>query len=320
MTKFVILYKENSAVIPAARALQMETMLKSAPQCWIDPDRLKVLERIGEGAFSCVHAAHFEGRRVAVKMLSEFDNTHTSKVNEARILLECTRLQMTRVCEFIGYTVIYGQFCIVTKLYPGGDLKRELSRHEAGVQTADVLRYAEDVAAALQQVHAAGVVVGDLKPANLLLDDDGRLVIADLGLAVQVDERTGYATVRKFGGTPGFMAPETIAGFGVKKIDNKADMYALGGVLFQLITGQHPPDLLRTAWIESRWTNVSSEMLDAMARSRVSHDLIDLIDRCLSCEPEDRPDAETALKEIRRQQVETGKCRTEPGAPKTPPR
>lgn len=290
-------------------------MSKSVPRHWIDPGRLEILERIGEGAFSCVHAANFEGRRVAVKMLSESDSSHTSKVNEARMLLKCTSLQMTGVCEFIGCTEINGEFCIVTKLYPGGDLKRELSRHQAGVQAADALRYAEDIAAALQQVHAAGVVVGDLKPANLLLDYDGRLVIADLGLALQVDERTGYATARKFGGTPGFMAPETVVGFGDKKVDNKLDMYALGGVMFQLLTGQHPPDLLRTDWTESSWTNVSSEMRDAM--SHVTHDLIDLIDRCLSWDPENRPDAEMALKEIRRQQT---KCWTVSGAPKTPPR
>ena len=100
------------------------------------------------------------------------------------------------------------------------------------------VRFAMDVATGMSVAHRAGIVHRDLKPANVLINDEGVLKIVDFGVAAAQKEgdtqltRTGYVI-----GSPKYMAPEQILG---KKVDERADIYSLGVMLYEMLTGSPP--------------------------------------------------------------------------------
>jgi serine/threonine-protein kinase len=100
------------------------------------------------------------------------------------------------------------------------------------------LRYGTDIATGMQVAHQAGVVHRDLKPANVLIDDTGLLKVVDFGVAAA--RATGDTQLTRTGyviGSPKYMAPEQILG---KKVDEKADIYSLGIILYEMLTGHAP--------------------------------------------------------------------------------
>src|SRR6266849_5083095 len=105
---------------------------------------------------------------------------------------------------------------------------------------SETLLYTEQAAAALDYAHAHGVIHRDLKPANFLLHADGRLVLADFGIARIMEKSSPGATLTSPGsmlGTPEYMAPEMAQG---QTVDYRADIYELGVVLFQILSGYVP--------------------------------------------------------------------------------
>src|SRR5437016_7818209 len=123
----------------------------------------------------------------------------------------------------------------------GGTLRDVLARRGA-LPLQEALTYIEQSAAALDYAHAHGIIHRDLKPSNFLLHPDGRLVLADFGIA-RMMQRNGIAlgmTLTNTGsllGTPDYMAPEMIRG---GQVDNRTDIYELGIVLFEMLSGTVP--------------------------------------------------------------------------------
>src|SRR5262249_33481928 len=101
-----------------------------------------------------------------------------------------------------------------------------------------VVELTAGICAGIAAAHAAGIVHRDLKPDNILVATDGRAVITDFGIArtrFDVGTRTGIGVIM---GTPAYMAPEQVEGAG--DIDGRADIYALGVILYELLTGERP--------------------------------------------------------------------------------
>jgi len=122
----------------------------------------------------------------------------------------------------------------VEELKPG----RNQSMHVMLKTSGTTLELASQIAAGLQAAHAKGIIHRDLKPANILLDDTGLLKIVDFGVAAA--QREGDTQLTKTGyviGSPKYMAPEQILG---KKVDQRADVYALGVILYEIMTGVPP--------------------------------------------------------------------------------
>jgi len=126
---------------------------------------------------------------------------------------------------------------MVFEYVEGESLRTYLSRH-ARLPIEEVLRIGRQLAETLQYVHEQGVVHRDLKPENILIGPDGRVTLTDFGIALRVaSRRLTFSHLTNAVGTPDYMAPEQVRG---ERGDARTDVYALGAVLFELLTGRVP--------------------------------------------------------------------------------
>lgn len=201
----------------------------------------RLLNKIGEGASGEVfEGEHVElGRRYAVKVLSAAHTAATDSVErfrrEARAIARISHPNLVRLHDF-GKS-IDGRVFLVMELLAGKTLEVHA---EAGVTWREATRLAIQATRALEAAHEAGLVHRDLKPQNLFLTDDGELKLLDFGVAMALadtsnDEKRqkGFAVF----GTPEYMAPEQVAG---DPVDARCDIYSLGCVLYELVTGSRP--------------------------------------------------------------------------------
>ncbi len=203
---------------------------------------------IGRGGMGVVYLAQQVRpvRRVAVKVL--LPNTLTSSEVYKQFLARFQReANLIAQLEHVNIMPIYeygeqdGLAFLVMPYLTGGSLRDLLTRRGA-LSFPETLNYFEQAASALDYAHAHSVIHRDLKPANFLLHADGRLVLADFGIAriMQDSSSTIGSTLTGTGmflGTPDYMAPEMARG---EHIDHGADIYELGIVLYQMLSGDVP--------------------------------------------------------------------------------
>ena len=189
--------------------------------------------RLGRGAFGLVLAGRHRGlgRDVAIKILPVDQDEATERSwNEARVLASLDHPHIVRVYDAVAAEDLH---LIVMELLAGGPLK--LRRQDLAGETACAVGLA--VAAALSYAHGRGVLHRDVKPANILFDADGLPKVADFGIAkiAEGSATTASAVI----GTPVYMAPEQILG---GRLSAATDLYALGVMLYELLTGTPPFD------------------------------------------------------------------------------
>lgn len=127
---------------------------------------------------------------------------------------------------------------------PNGTLKERIA---AGLTPEQGVTLIRQIASALGYAHAQGLVHRDVKPANILFRADGTAVLSDFGIAKSLDDRTQFTQAGFAVGTPSYMSPEQARG---QEIDGRADLYALGVVLYEILVGKLPyngTDALSTA-------------------------------------------------------------------------
>jgi serine/threonine-protein kinase len=204
--------------------------------------RFEPLRLLGQGGMGTVHAAldRASGRLVALKRLEPPPGLSPAARAEAaeRFVAEAARLRALQhpgIVALVDAGSDAGCCWLAMELLPGTDLTR-YTRTGRLLPEALVLRIGERLAQALAHAHRAGIVHRDLKPSNVRVDwSTDRLKILDFGLARGADAqatRTGLLL-----GTPAYMAPELLSG---RAPDARSDLYALGALLFQLLSGRLP--------------------------------------------------------------------------------
>jgi serine/threonine protein kinase len=201
-------------------------------------DRYQVLEEIGRGGMGTVYAALDTalGRDVAIKIGNAMPGTdlQVRLTREAQVI---ARLEHPGIVPVHDYGMLAdGRPFYVMKRVHGRTLHVHLG---TGLPLAERLRIFERVCEAVSFAHAHGIIHRDLKPSNVMVGDFGEVMVMDWGVAIvhkaqsRTDNETGAVI-----GTRGFMPPEQRAGAG--HVDQRADVYALGAMLFTLLTGQPP--------------------------------------------------------------------------------
>jgi serine/threonine protein kinase len=210
------------------------------PPGYLLDERFLLRQAIGRSGMATIYKAedHVGGRDVAVKiplMRVESDPVSFGRFErEARI---GSALNDPFLLRFIPVDAPKSRPYIVTELLDGCTLAMVIHRTRP-VPERDALRIASVVCQALGRMHARGVIHRDLKPANIMICRDQRLCLMDFGLAAEIDARTSLLSgLTPLFGTPEYMAPEQIRN---KRNDERTDIYSLGVILYQMLTGVLP--------------------------------------------------------------------------------
>jgi serine/threonine-protein kinase len=272
--------------------------------------RYRILRRIGQGAMGSVfEAEHVDlGRRVALKVLAgerAISPDFASRFRrEARALSRLSHPNLVALHDF-GQATDGRLFCAM-ELLEGETLDRCVAR-EGAMPWRRAMQIGLQAARALEVAHEAGLVHRDLKPSNLFLCKDGTLKLLDFGLAktpdeavdgAGSDERSGFTLF----GTPEYMAPEQILS---GKVDARADVYALGCVLYELCTGRLPFVCESSVKVLDAKLSRDPEPPSDRAPSRgVPVEVERLILRALARRPDDRTASASAMLEAIAQALE----------------
>ena len=262
------------------------------------PPRYRGPQRIGRGAMGEIYRATDTtlGRAVAVKLLAQrYADNDDIRERFTREALAAARLSGASSIVTIFDVGEWNDRPFIVMEYLGGGSLAERLQREARQPTGEVLAWLEDAARALDAAHAAGVVHRDVKPANLLLDRDGNVHVADFGIAsaAGMDSLTQTGTVL---GTAGYLSPEQARG---ERATPASDRYALAVVAFELLTGSRPFQADSTA--AEAAAHVHQPVPSVCERDRdLPCELDPVFARALAKRPEDRyPSAREFVAELR---------------------
>jgi serine/threonine protein kinase len=239
-----------------------------------------VVHIIGQGGQAHVYLAEREhdGLRVALKVLNRAlrtDRVFLERfVREYKLVASIDSAYVARIYDQ-GFTGDYPY--IAMEFLPSGTLA---SRIREGLTTRAALRIASQIAQALDAIHSRGIVHRDLKPANILFRADGRPVLVDFGLARDLRVNSTLTVAGQFLATPRYMSPEQCLG---RPIDMRSDIYSLGAVLYEMITGKKIYDAANSADVIAMHVNAPVPQLAALLSVHQP-----LLDRLLAKNPEDR--------------------------------
>jgi serine/threonine-protein kinase len=208
----------------------------------MQPENIGIYEvksELGRGGMATVYRAYdprFE-REVAVKVLPH-ELLHADPQFRLRFEREAkiiAQLEHSAIVPVYDVGEADGQPYFVMRFMSGGSLSERIN---SGVFSIDeAARLLETIAPALDEAHAKGIVHRDIKPSNILFDRRGNPYISDFGIAKLTQAQSGSVTGSAIIGTPAYMAPEQAQGI---EVDGRADVYALGIILFEMLTGKQP--------------------------------------------------------------------------------
>ncbi len=200
--------------------------------------RFEIIERLGKGGMGQVYRVEDKkvGTEIALKMINREISSDKQTIERFRNELKMTRMISHRhVCRMFDLGEAEGSFFITMEYVPGEDLKSFIKRSRR-LDAETAVRIAGQVCEGLAEAHRLGVVHRDLKPSNIMIDKEGNARIMDFGIArsMAAGGMTGEGIVI---GTPEYMSPEQVEG---RAADRRSDIYSLGVVFFEMVTGRPP--------------------------------------------------------------------------------
>jgi serine/threonine-protein kinase len=259
----------------------------STPVRHVFAGRYEILGLVGAGGMGTVYRARDKelDEVVALKLLRREVVDQPGMLDrfrqEVKLARRVTHRNVARTYD-IGEND--GEKFLTMEFVEGEALSARLAR-EGALPLDVVMAVADGICAGLHAAHAAGIVHRDLKPDNVLLARDGRVVLTDFGIARALSDAGAAATMGLAMGTPAYMAPEQVEG--AKDLDARADVYALGAMLYECLTGDR-------AWAgESVWALAAARLLQPPPDPRTRRpDLptaaAELVLRCMARRREDR--------------------------------
>ena len=276
---------------PLAETLQSAplgaTSTPSAPVRHVFANRYEIVGLVGSGGMGTVYRARDNelDEVVALKLLRREVMDQSGMLDrfrqEVKLARRVTHRNVARTYD-IGESE--GDKFLTMEFVEGEALSARIAR-EGALPLEVVMHVAGEICAGLQAAHAAGIVHRDLKPDNVLIARDGRVVLTDFGIARALYDAGRAATLGLALGTPAYMAPEQVEG--ATDLDERADIYALGAMLYECVTGER-------AWNgEGVWAVAAARLLHPPPDPRGKRpDLpahaAELVLRCMARRREDR--------------------------------
>jgi eukaryotic-like serine/threonine-protein kinase len=255
-----------------------------------------IKEKIGEGGMGVVYLAHQIGlnRSVAIKMIRGGEQARPEHFARFRIEAEAVaRLRHPQILQIYDIGEADGLPYVALELLEGGGLDARLNGTPRPGGEAVELMIA--LAEALQVAHDAGIVHRDLKPSNILFTRDGIPKVTDFGLAKRMESDSKQTESGAILGTPSYMAPEQARGH-IRDVGPAADIYAMGAILYELLTGR-PPFKGETPIETIRQVVETEAVPPSRLVPKVARDLETVCLKCLSKEPARRYASARALAE-----------------------
>ncbi|KAK7309390.1 hypothetical protein RJT34_06077 [Clitoria ternatea] len=296
-------FMSNQGTIYAAGEQYQERM-ELSPHCiqipsdgadvWeLDTNQLKYENKVGSGSFGDLYRGTYCSQDVAIKILKP-ERISTDMLREfAQEVYIMRKIRHKNVVQFIGACTRPPNLCIVTEFMSRGSLYDFLHKQRGVFKLPSLLKVAIDVSKGMNYLHQNNIIHRDLKTANLLMDENEVVKVADFGVA-RVQTQSGVMTAET--GTYRWMAPEVIEH---KPYDQKADVFSFGIALWELLTGELPYSYLTPLQAA---VGVVQKGLRPTIPKNTHPRLSELLQRCWQQDPTQRPDF-SAIIEILQQIV-----------------
>eukprot|EP01116_Phalansterium_solitarium_P021022 TRINITY_DN6399_c0_g1_i2.p1 TRINITY_DN6399_c0_g1~~TRINITY_DN6399_c0_g1_i2.p1 ORF type:complete len:531 (+),score=104.83 TRINITY_DN6399_c0_g1_i2:286-1878(+) len=203
----------------------------------IKSEEIEVLQEISGGCFGTVYRGKCRGQTVAVKKLLKQDLDERTLEEFRKEVDIMTQMRHPKVVLFMGACTEPGKLMMVSELLQGS--LYDLLRKNKDISLVQRIKFCKDTAAGMAWLHGARpqIIHRDLKPQNLLIDEHWNIKVCDFGLSAIKPRNVKIRDGKNIPGTPLWMAPEVLLG---KEVDDKADVYSFGIVMWEIITGKEP--------------------------------------------------------------------------------
>ncbi|XP_073037296.1 serine/threonine-protein kinase STY46-like [Primulina eburnea] len=309
--KQVLKFEKNSWLIPQSspplgERQKMEIKSESdhleiptdGTDVWeIDPQFLKFESKVASGSYGDLYKGSYCSQEVAIKILkTERLNAELQKEFAQEVYI-MRKVRHKNVVQFIGACTKPPNLCIVTEFMSGGSVYDYLHKQRGTFKLPSLLKVAIDVSKGMNYLHQNNIIHRDLKAANLLMDENEVVKVADFGVA-RVKAETGVMTAET--GTYRWMAPEVIEH---KPYDHKADVFSFGVVLWELLTGKLPYEYLTPLQAA---VGVVQKGLRPTIPKQTNPKLAELLEGCWQQDPTLRPDFSVVTEILQKISKEVG--------------
>ncbi|KAJ9703837.1 hypothetical protein PVL29_005208 [Vitis rotundifolia] len=263
----------------------------------IDANLLTLENKVASGSYGDLFKGTYRSQEVAIKILKP-ESVNTDMLREfSQEVYIMRKIRHKNVVQFIGACTRPPNLCIITEFMSRGSVYDFLHKQRGAFKLPSLLKVAIDVAKGMNYLHENNIIHRDLKTANLLMDENDVVKVADFGVA-RVQTQSGVMTAET--GTYRWMAPEVIEH---RPYNHKADVFSFGIVLWELLTGELPYSILTPLQAA---VGVVQKGLRPTVPKHTHPKIAGLLERCWWQDPTLRPDFSTILEILQQLANEVG--------------